>query len=89
MPIRAFAYVSEAAAGLPMGKVDDIVQDAAQFNLQAGVTSLLLFDGARFLQYMEGPEDGLNVALQCVYGASSHENIIELNRGRVGRRQFP
>lgn len=88
MPIRAVAYVSEASDIDPR-KVDQIVADAAAFNLQAGVTGVLLFDGARFLQYIEGPEDGLGVALQRVYGATSHENVIELNRGRVGRRQFP
>lgn len=88
MPIRAVAYVSEAP-NIDSRKVDQIVVDAAAFNLRAGVTGVLLFDGARFLQYIEGPEDGLAVALQRVYGSKSHENLIELNRGRVGRRQFP
>ena len=88
MPIRAVAYVSEAL-DLDAREIDQIVTNAAAFNLQAGVTGVLLFDGIRFLQYIEGPEDGLGIALQRVYGATSHENVIELNRGRVGRRQFP
>lgn len=88
MPIRAVAYASESPDTDPL-KVDQIVADAAAFNLQAGVTGVLLFDDTRFLQYIEGPEDGLGIALQRVYGATSHENVIELNRGRVGRRQFP
>lgn len=88
MPIRAVAYVSESPDTDPR-KVDQIVADAAAFNLQAGVTGVLLFDDTRFLQYIEGPEDGLGIALQRVYGATSHANVIELNRGRVGRRQFP
>ena len=88
MPIRAVAYVSEAL-DLDAREIDQIVTNAAAFNLQAGVTGVLLFDGIRFLQYTEGPADGLGIALQRVYGATSHENVIELNRGRVGRRQFP
>ena len=88
MPIRAVAYVSEAL-DLDAREIDQIVTNAAAFNLQAGVTGVLLFDGIRFLQYIEGPEDGLGIALQRVYGATSHENVIELNRGRVGRLQFP
>ncbi|MCU1169672.1 BLUF domain-containing protein [Stenotrophomonas maltophilia] len=88
MPIRAVAYVSESPDTDPL-KVDQIAADAAAFNLQPGVTGVLLFDDTRFLQYIEGPEDGLGIALQRVYGATSHENVIELNRGRVGRRQFP
>ncbi|HEL4257391.1 TPA: BLUF domain-containing protein [Stenotrophomonas maltophilia] len=70
-------------------KVDQIVADAAAFNLQAGVTGMLLFDGTRLLQYIEGSEDELGIALLRVYGATSYENVIELNRRIVGRRQFP
>ncbi|WP_422353207.1 BLUF domain-containing protein [Stenotrophomonas sp. AR026] len=96
MPIRAVAYVSEAGPavagdpfGLGSGKLDDLVDDAARFNRSAGVTGVLLFDGTRFLQYMEGPEDGLRVAYSRVMGASSHTGLIELQRGRVGNRRLP
>lgn len=89
MPVRALAYVSEAAAGLPSEKVGQIVEDAASFNLTAGVTGILLFDGARFLQYLEGPEDGISVAFQRVMTSTAHQDVVELNRGRVGRRQLP
>jgi len=87
MPIRAVAYISEAGPavagdplGLRSGKLDDLVDDAARFNRNAGVTGVLLFDGARFLQYMEGPR---------VLGATSHTGLIELQRGRVGNRRLP
>lgn len=96
MPIRAVAYVSEAGPavagdplGLRSGKLDDLVDDAARFNRNAGVTGVLLFDGSRFLQYMEGPEDGLRVAYSRVLGATSHTGLIELQRGRVGNRRLP
>ena len=96
MPIRAVAYVSEAGPavagdpfGLGSGKLDDLVDDAARFNRSAGVTGVLLFDGGRILQYMEGPDDGLQVAYSRVLGASSHGGLIELQRGRVGQRRLP
>lgn len=96
MPIRAVVYVSGAGEGiagdklgLSNGKLDQIVDDAARFNRNAGVTGVLLFDGERFLQYMEGPEDGLAVAYSRVLGASSHNGIVELQRGRVGQRRLP
>jgi len=75
--------------GLSNGKLDQIVDDAARFNRNAGVTGVLLFDGERFLQYLEGPEDGLSVAYSRVLGASSHNGIVELQRGRVGQRRLP
>ncbi|WP_019337262.1 BLUF domain-containing protein [Stenotrophomonas geniculata] len=96
MPIRAVLYVSSAGEeiagdklGLSNGKLDQIVDDAARFNRNAGVTGVLLFDGERFLQYLEGPEDGLSVAYSRVLGASSHNGVVELQRGRVGQRRLP
>ncbi|HGM7334273.1 TPA: BLUF domain-containing protein [Stenotrophomonas maltophilia] len=96
MPIRAVVYVSSAGEeiagdklGLSNGKLDQIVDDAARFNRSAGVTGVLLFDGERFLQYLEGPEDGLSVAYSRVLGAHSHNGLIELQTGRVGQRRLP
>ncbi|OUL16237.1 blue light sensor protein [bacterium AM6] len=95
MPIRAVVYTSEAAAdiaaswlGQAGGRLCDIVDDAARFNRDAGVTGVLLFDGARFVQYMEGPDDGLQVAYSRVLGASSHSGLIELQRAG-GQRRLP
>lgn len=89
MPNRAIVYVSEAARALPRRQLDALVADAVRFNRSAGVTGVLLFDGLRFLQYVEGPPDGLDVAFSRVSGASSHGDIIELARGRVGQRRLP
>ncbi|MEN6682159.1 BLUF domain-containing protein [Stenotrophomonas pavanii] len=96
MPIRAVVYVSSAGdeiagdrLGLSNGKLDQVVDDAARFNRNAGVTGVLLFDGERFLQYLEGPEDGLSVSYSRVLGASSHNGVVELQRGRVGQRRLP
>lgn len=89
-------YASEAVAeivadglGQTEGRLCSIIDDAARFNRDAGVTGVLLFDGERFLQYLEGPEDGLSVAYSRVVGAGSHSGLIELQRGRVGRRRLP
>ncbi|MEW6382571.1 MAG: BLUF domain-containing protein [Pseudomonadota bacterium] len=96
MPIRAVVYVSSVGEeiagdklGLSNGKLDQIVDDAARFNRNAGVTGVLLFDGERFFQYLEGPEDGVSVAYSRVLSASSHNSVVELQRGRVGQRRLP
>lgn len=96
MPINAITYMSEASPAVyavsleTRGQVlDRVVDDAARFNRDAGVSGVLLFDGRRFLQYMEGPMDGLRVAYSRVVGASSHHELVELQRGRVGKRRVP
>lgn len=89
-------YVSEAG---PTGvarktrhaneKLDALIDDAARFNRDAGVSGILLFDGERFLQYMEGPQDGLSVAFSRVLGSTSHSALVEMQRVRVGQRRLP
>lgn len=89
MPFRALAYVSEASRNLTELRLQQLVAEAVQFNESVDVTGTLLFDGSRLLQYLEGPEAGINAAYTRILAASSHSGIVELNRGRVGRRQFP
>jgi len=89
MPLRAIAYVSEATRNLTAERLQQLVTDAMLFNESVDVTGVLLFDGTRFLQYLEGPEAGVGAAYTRILAASSHNGLVELNRGRVGRRQFP
>lgn len=89
MSIHAVVYASQVTAGLPAERLEALVQDAARFNQLAGVTGLLLFDGERFLQYLEGPDDGLHAAYDRVLTASSHSDVMQLARGLVGSRLAP
>lgn len=89
MPIRAVAYVSEAVQPWSREGIDAMVERAASFNVQAGVTGVLFFDGVRFLQYFEGPEDGTSAVYHRIQGSSYHHGLIELSRGPVGRRVLP
>lgn len=89
MPLRAIAYVSQIRPDLAPGRLHALVDDAARFNKVAGVTGVLLHDDQRFLQYIEGPPDGLDSVYERILQASSHVDIVELARGRLGQRQFP
>lgn len=89
MPIRALVYTSQVAPNLGVDQVDDLARDAARFNVQAGVTGVLLFDGVRFLQYIEGPEDGVSVVYARIITATSHFDLREIAQGPVVRRFCP
>ena len=71
MPLRAIAYVSRALPDLSARRLQALVDDAARFNKMAGVTGVLLHDGGRFLQYLEGPPDGIG---------SVYERILQAGR---------
>lgn len=89
MPIRAVVYASQAVEGLSIDRLEALVTDAARFNKLAGVTGVLLHDGTRFVQYFEGPEDGVASVYERVLQSTSHTDVVELARGRVSTRQFP
>lgn len=89
MSVLAIAYISELAEGVAGDAIAQFVRRASAFNAQAGVTGILLFDGTRFLQYIEGPEDGVHAAYGRITGSKLHTKIIELGRADVGRRFFP
>lgn len=89
MALHSLVYFSQAVAGLSVDQIDDLAQDAAAHNKVAGVTGILLSDGARFLQYIEGPEDGLALTYARILNSRSHTEIVELGRSRGGMRRFP
>ncbi|WP_256776155.1 MULTISPECIES: BLUF domain-containing protein [unclassified Stenotrophomonas] len=89
MPLRAIAYTSVAFEGIQASDIDRILMAASSFNKVAGVTGVLMFDGTRFLQYFEGPEDGVDSVYQRVANARSHLHLRELARGTVATRHFP
>lgn len=89
MPLHALVYCSQVIPGLTLDQIDELVKDAAARNAIAGVTGVLLTDGKRFLQYLEGPEEGVALAYSRIINAPSHLGIVELGRSEGGRRRFP
>lgn len=90
MPLSSLAYYSSRTAeGLSLDQVNALVRDAAHHNRLAGVTGVLLFDGVRFLQYMEGPEEGIEFVFRRVLSSKRHSDVVELARGHGGVRRFP
>lgn len=89
MPLSSIAYTSQAADGLTPDQLSSLVRDASHHNRLAGVTGVLLFDGSRFLQYLEGPQEGLEFVFARVQNSKRHQGIVELARGQGGVRRFP
>ncbi len=89
MPLRAIAYLSSAREGLIMADLDALLATATAFNRVAGVTGVLMFDGTRFLQYIEGPSDGVASVFARISNARSHTGLQVLAQGEVAIRRFP
>lgn len=89
MPLRAIAYRSKAVQGVTADQLKALVRNAAHHNRLAGVTGVLLCDGSHFLQYIEGPEDGIERVYARVLDSRSHTDVVELARGEGNVRRFP
>ncbi|WP_256643877.1 BLUF domain-containing protein [Stenotrophomonas sp. 9(2022)] len=89
MALHAFAYVSTAKEGLDVPDLDALLADATAFNRMAGVTGVLMFDGTRFLQYIEGPRDGVASVHARILNARRHGSVAELAAGALQWRWFP
>lgn len=87
--IHALAYTSRVWRPLDADDMRRILDRAARFNRMAGVTGAILYDGTRFLQYIEGPIDGITAAFGRIENSSSHKGIEMLVSQRVGSRLLP
>lgn len=54
--LACFLYRSEIAHNADIGCVANIVKVSRRFNEDHGITGILIFDGQRFVQYLEGPQ---------------------------------
>lgn len=89
MPLCAVAYVSRAREDLAATEMDRLLADSTTFNRVAGVTGVLMFDGEHFLQYIEGPADGLESVYARILNAKRHCGLRELAAGPLSARWFP
>jgi len=87
--LRSVAYRSFAFPNLSQVQLDRIVAGAQRFNRMAGVIGAMLFDGARFLQYIEGPDDGVEGAIGRIRASEDHSRLHVIGDSRVSARRFP
>jgi len=70
-------------------RVRQIGRGSTDFNRGVDVTGVLLLDGARFLQYFEGPHDGVEAVLERILSAEDRRDVEVLANGNVPQRYFP
>lgn len=81
-------YLSRAATGISDLEATCIAQSSYARNAAAGVTGLLLFDGDRFIQALEGAERDVAATMDRIVTDDRHGSIVYLNEGMAEQRQF-
>ena len=88
--LQYFLYHSQLADGSGVDCVASIVKTARQFNEAHALTGLLVFDGLRFGQYLEGPAPALNSLIQRLSRDPRHTAFTPVLQAEVeGARRYP
>lgn len=86
--IRALTYLSEARQLLSRPQLDHLLSRARERNLREGITGVLLYSNGQFMQYLEGPPDGLSRVWEIIQADPLHHRIVERSCERIAIREF-
>jgi hypothetical protein len=68
--------------------VGQIVADARARNARNGITGLLVFDGMRFYQHLEGPGDGVIRLMSRIEMDTRHAQVRVVYEGALAQRRY-
>jgi len=80
-PLSFFLYSSRLAPDCDPTEVGSIVKVAREFNASHGITGILVFDGERFTQYIEGPASEIDALVAKLRKDCRHTDFLQLNAG--------
>jgi hypothetical protein len=75
---QQFLYVSRLVSGVRYDVFASICKVSRKRNAERALTGVLLFDGDRFCQLLEGPADAVAQARQSIAKDSRHEILTTL-----------
>lgn len=87
--MKRIVYVSTARPDLSDAEVKALVAQAVEHNRQANVTGLLAFNGANFLQALEGEDDAVASIYAAIRRDSRHSGVIAIVDEPCEDRLFP
>jgi hypothetical protein len=81
-------YVSTLAPEAPLSVVGDIAVKARLANAARDITGLLIFDGMRFCQQLEGGQKQVLALMERIRQDTRHINMQILHHGELAVRRF-
>lgn len=81
-------YVSTIAPETPLSSVADIAGRARIANQIKGITGLLIFDGMRYCQQLEGPQKQVLNLMEKIRHDPRHMNVEIIHHGELASRRF-
>jgi hypothetical protein len=86
--LHELLYISFIAPAAQLDAVGKIARQARDANAKVDITGLLVFDGERFCQYLEGPADDVGRLFERIEVDPRHRRVKLLHRGDSAQRRF-
>ena len=87
-PLHEILYCSTLAQGLPPDTVGLIASRARAHNALHGITGLLVFDGLRFCQHLEGPPEAVGALMQRIGKDPRHVGVRVVHDAPLGAPRY-
>ena len=88
MKLYEIIYVSTMAPATPVTAISRIVARAKQYNQANDITGMLVFDGLRFAQLLEGPLEVVLELIERIRADSRHTQMEVVHHAAVDERRF-
>lgn len=89
MDLKTLTYTSHASLDLGAGDLEAIHRSALESNALDGITGLLVFNGTRFLQIIEGADLALADLMARLRRDRRHSGIEVRDERPIAKRSFP
>lgn len=86
--LHQLTYISTARPSIILADMETILQISRRNNERAQVTGLLIFDGKRFLQALEGPMEAVEATFSRIAVDPRHRALVKLSSRHVTDREF-
>jgi hypothetical protein len=89
MDIKVATYSSFSAPGLQPVELEQILEVSRRNNARDGITGVLMFNGAAFVQTIEGPAPAIDMLLMRIASDQRHCQLEVVDERTATRRIFP
>ena len=88
--LKRIKYVSHFARPLTAEEIDELGVECERYNLESGITGVLMASGGLFFQILEGPEGAVDETWERIREDPRHKDVLLLNsESKVERRLYP
>jgi hypothetical protein len=81
-------YMSRATKHFPPGELNDLCHQSAEHNRENSITGLLIYDGHRYMQLIEGHKESVEALMSRISLDTRHSHITYLTDASVANRSF-